>query len=200
MSRLDEELAQAVRDAEAAAASPDAPREAPARDVPKRPRRAVGLLVALLVMGGGILALVMTSFDHAAIYSKGVDEVVASREKLAARTLRVEGKLVKGSLVRRDQPCEYRFRIAKNGAELPVRYSQCVVPDTFRDRPDIDVMVTAEGRLASSEDGAYLNAHQIMAKCPSKYEMKERASKGEKAPHSPIGPTSAAETRALGGS
>jgi cytochrome c-type biogenesis protein CcmE len=40
--------------------------------------------------------------------------------------------------------------------------------------------VTAEGKLT---DSGHFEASNIMAKCPSKYEMKERAKGGEQAPH-----------------
>ena len=195
MTKLDEELANAV-----AASEADAPVQAPViRDAPqeRKPRRNLGLLLALLVMGGGTLALVMTSFEGAAVYSKGVDELVAEREKLADRTVRVEGTLVKGSLRRRDQPCEYRFRMTKNGKELGVHYPQCVVPDTFRDVPNIDVTVTAEGKLDGEGN---LQAHQIFAKCPSKYEMQQSAAKGEKAPHAIPPPGAPAPVKGLSGS
>src|SRR6187397_1422771 len=99
MTKLDDELARAV-----AASEADAPVQAPvSRDAQeeKKPRRNLGLLAALLVMGVVTLTLVMTSFEGAAVYSKGVDELVAEREKLADRTVRVEGTLVKGSLMRR---------------------------------------------------------------------------------------------------
>jgi cytochrome c-type biogenesis protein CcmE len=143
-------------------------------------------------MGSGILALVMTSFDKGAIYSRGVDQLVREKDALVGRNLRVEGTLVKGTLVKRDSPCEYRFRISKGGQTLPVRYTQCVVPDTFRDIPGMDVAVTAEGTL---DPAGHFQASQIMAKCPSKYEMQQRAKKGEQAPHAELQP--AAATQAL---
>ena len=127
----------------------------------------------------------MTSFRSAAVYSKGVDELVAQREQLADRHVRVDGVLVSGTLRRRDQPCEYRFALEKNGATIDVRYPQCVVPDTLRDYPNVKVQVTAEGRLASE---GHFEADQIMAKCPSKYEMNQRAAKGKQAPHLPPRP------------
>jgi cytochrome c-type biogenesis protein CcmE len=186
MSKLDEELAKAVEASESdvpvqAAVSRDAQEE-------KKPRRNLGLLLALLVMGGLSLTLVMTSFEGSKVYSMGVDALLAEREKFADRTVRVEGTLVKGSLKRRDQPCEYRFSMAKNGKELAVQYPQCVVPDTFRDVPNVDVSVTAEGKL---DEAGNLQAHQIFAKCPSKYEMQERSAKGEKAPHGAVPPQAA---------
>ena len=85
--------------------------------------------------------------------------------------------------MKRDSPCEYRFIIAKNGAELPVRFAQCVVPDTFRDVPDIDVGVTVEGELQKDDT---FEATSVLAKCPSKYEMKQRKKNGEQMPHGPL--------------
>jgi cytochrome c-type biogenesis protein CcmE len=178
---IDDELAKAVEESEAdEAARPVVVGDAPGTGTAKPPRREIALLAALLVIGGGILTLVMTSFDGAAIYSKSVDELVAQKDQLAKRNLRVQGTLVKGSLGRRDSPCEYRFKMQKNGAVIEVRYPQCVVPDTFRDVPNMDVDVTATGKLA--EDG-HFQASEIMAKCPSKYDMKQKAASGEKAPH-----------------
>lgn len=184
MSKLDEELAEAVKHSESEAVpDSDRPVAAPAPPAGPKPNRKLhnlGLVVALLVIGAGILALVLTSFKQSAVYSKGVDELIVSRDKMGGRNVRVAGVLVKGTLTRRDEPCEYRFSITKNNQTLPVRYSQCVVPDTFRDMPGMDVEVTAEGKLAPE---GHFEATQIFAKCPSKYEMKEKAAKGEQAPH-----------------
>ncbi|HVU00607.1 MAG TPA: cytochrome c maturation protein CcmE [Polyangiaceae bacterium] len=193
MSRIDDELAKAVEESEAdEAARPVVVPETAAAPTPKKPRRELALLAALLVIGGGILTLVMTSFDGAAIYSKSVDELVAQKSELASRNLRVQGTLVKGSLARRDSPCEYRFRMQKNGAEIEVRYPQCVVPDTFRDVPNMDVDVTATGKLA--QDG-HFQASEIMAKCPSKYDMKQKAAAGEHAPHGTMFPAASPALR-----
>jgi cytochrome c-type biogenesis protein CcmE len=180
MSHVDDELAQALADSEATARAEDPLPVTRVATSSGSAKRSIGLLVALLAMGGGILTLVMTSFEKAAVYSRGVDELVKEKEKLNGRNVRVEGVLVKGTLKRRDQPCEYRFDLEKKGVVLPVRYAQCIVPDTFRDVAGMDVSVTAEGSLAKS--GSF-EATQIMAKCPSKYEMQDRAKKGEKAPH-----------------
>jgi len=159
----------------------------------KKPRRELLLLGTLLAIAAAILTLVMTHFNDSAIYSKGVDEMLAQKASLGDRNLRVQGTLVKGTLARRDSPCEYRFRMKKNGAEVEVRYPQCVVPDTFRDVPNMDVDVTATGKLA--KDG-HFQASQIMAKCPSKYDMKQMAASGKQMPQGQMGPTSAAAPQA----
>ncbi len=186
MSRVDEELKEALAQSEdAAEAQPLDPPPGPRTEGATRrgPKGSVGLLIGLLVMGGGILALVFTSFEDAAVYSRGVDQLMREKDKLRDRNVRVEGTLVKGTLLRRDEPCEYRFTIEKQGATLPVRYAQCIVPDTFRDVPGMDVTVTAEGKL---NEAGYFEASHIMAKCPSKYEMRERAKRGEAAPHAAL--------------
>jgi len=113
-----------------------------------------------------------------------VDRLVKEQAQFAKRNVKLQGMLVKGTLVRRDEPCEYRFKLQdmKNkSAVIPVQYRQCVVPDTFRDMPGMEVMVTAGGKLAP--DGKSFDATDIMAKCPSKYEMQQRSMAGEAAPH-----------------
>ena len=181
MSDLDKELERAV-----AASDEAAPVARPVQPafVPPRRKGNMGLLIGLLVMSGAILALVM-SFKGSAVYSKDVDALVRDKSAYADRSVNVTGTLVKGSLVRRDQPCEYRFNIEKNGVVLPVHFAQCIVPDTFRDMPGMDVSVTATGKLASDD---HFEASLIMAKCPSKYEMKERQKSGERAPHAALSP------------
>jgi cytochrome c-type biogenesis protein CcmE len=188
MSKIDDELAKAVEDSEADEAARPVVMQG-VSEPQKKPRRELLLLGTLLAIGAAILTLVMTNFNDSAIYSKGVDEMLAQKGTLGDRNLRVQGTLVKGTLARRDSPCEYRFRMKKNGAEVEVRYPQCVVPDTFRDVPNMDVDVTATGKLA--KDG-HFQASQIMAKCPSKYDMKQLAASGKQMPHGQMGPSAAA--------
>jgi cytochrome c-type biogenesis protein CcmE len=143
------------------------------------------LVIPLLMGAAAIVALVLIGMEGKGIYSKPVDELVAEKGKFVGKSVRAEGNLVHGSLVKREDPCEYRFKIEKNGVELPVRFAKCVVPDTFRDVPGMDLGVTVEGELHSD---ASLEASQVLAKCPSKYEMKQKASNGEKAPHASLNP------------
>ncbi len=174
--KLDEELAQAAGlgrdgdDAGHAAAPPLVVQKA--SDEPRPRTTSVGLLVTLLVMGGSLVGLFLFGFKEAAIYATPVDQLLAQQEKLMGRKVRVEGELVPGTLEKRDKPCEYRFTIhGKNGDKqtLPVRYSQCVIPDTFRDVPGGGVQVTVEGSLKSSTE---FEATLVMAKCTSKYDPK----------------------------
>jgi cytochrome c-type biogenesis protein CcmE len=160
-------------------------------------RRWTGLAAAVaLAMGAAAIAtLVLTGMQDKAIYSKPVDELLAQRAKFIGRPVRAEGELVHGSLVKRDQPCEYRFTIQKRGVELPVRFAQCVVPDTFRDVPEMDVGVTVEGEL---HDNGSFEASSVLAKCPSKYEMQQRKQHGEQMPHGPLAGAGVDRDRSFG--
>jgi cytochrome c-type biogenesis protein CcmE len=149
-------------------------------------KRNLLLVVGLCALTGGLAAVFLTGMKDNAIYSKPVDELVAHRAKFVGRPVRAEGNLVHGSLMKKEQPCEYRFTISKNGVDVPVRFAQCVVPDTFRDIPGMDVGVTVEGEIHADNS---FEATNVLAKCPSKYEMKERAGKGESMPHAVVNGT-----------
>jgi cytochrome c-type biogenesis protein CcmE len=191
MSRIDDELEQAVHDAEAergtatavAAASRVGEVTRPVVSDAEAPKRGWGLLAGLGALMTGILVLVFNGGEDAVVYSYQVDDLKAQAGELGERQVRVQGMLVSGTLTRRDSPCKYRFFMQKAGAKgsepLEVQYAQCIVPDTFRDVKGVEVEVTAEGRLA---DDGHLEATKIFAKCPSKYEMKESAAEMGKAP------------------
>ncbi|HEY3496442.1 MAG TPA: cytochrome c maturation protein CcmE [Polyangiaceae bacterium] len=185
MSNVDDELAQALKDSEDAAQAVPAPVAMPAvRQSP--PKRSIGLLVGLLVMGGGVLTLVFTNFKDSMIWAKPVDKL--DPQALQGRNLRVQGTLKPGTLMRRDDPCEFRFTVVPTATdgkptgdkELEVRLPRCTIPDNFKDVPGMPTEVTVEGKMATA---GHFEASQVMAKCPTKYEMQERASKGELAPH-----------------
>lgn len=175
--------------------APPAASAAPSDAAPRRRRhqddedperkRWVGAAIAVgIAMASAVIAiLVLSGMQDKAIYSKPVDELLANKARFLGRPVRADGNLVHGSLVKRDQPCEYRFTIEKRGSELPVRFAQCVVPDTFRDVPDMDVAVTVEGELQRDDS---FEATVVLAKCPSKYEMQQRKQNGEQMPHGPL--------------
>ncbi len=160
-------------------------------EVPKRRRNrdnsaavaaggGVLLAVGLVMAAVAIVSIVLFTMKDKAIYSKPVDALIQEKGKFVGRPVRVEGNLVHGTLIHHEKPCEYDFTIEKNGTQMPVKYSQCVVPDTFRDVPGMDVGVTVEGELHADNT---FEATTVLAKCPSKYEMKNRQQNGEKAPH-----------------
>ena len=137
-------------------------------------KRRIWLPIVLVGFMVATVALVMVSFKDSTIYSKGIDQLVAEKGKWVGRTVRVEGTLVRGTLKFREKPCEYQFDATRGGATIHVRYASCIKPDTLRDDMP-DVGVTAEGKLTDQGDFVATN---VLAKCPSKYEMKDKAQKG----------------------
>lgn len=161
---LDNELENVLKETDdvPATAQPVAPVPAPAKK-----KSNLVLLVSLLVVAAGVVVVFLVGFQGAAIYAMPTDEVVSKAGTLQGKRLRVEGDLVPGTL-KRPTDCEYRFTIQTKGTELPVVYPKCVIPDTFRDRPEGGVQVTVEGELA--KDGKSFEATLVMAKCASKYD------------------------------
>jgi len=163
---IDDELAKAIErepDEE-----PPAPRPRRQRNDPP-PKRNVGLLIGLIVIAVAVLSLIPLTFQGSAVWATTVDQLVTD-DSLAGRRVRVEGTLVRGSLMKRDEPCEFRFKLQTNDSVVLVRYPKCVIPDSLQDRPEATVQVTAEGQL--QPDGSF-EATQILAKCPSKYEEQD---------------------------
>lgn len=185
MSNIDDDLKQALAATEAAEAGDEVGARAVTSDNQgggDNGRRNVGVLVTLLALGGGILSFVLGQDGEQLTYASDVKSVVANQGQ-SDRNLRVQGVLVPGSLTKREEPCEYRFQIRQkddaDGPKMDVRFAQCIVPDTFRDVPGIDVEVTVTGQNSAE----FFKADTIAAKCPSKYEMQQRQIAGEQKPH-----------------
>lgn len=144
----------------------------------------IGAILTTLV-GVVVYLLLNTDAGDAMAYSTAVAQVVSEPGSFQDRELRVEGTLRQGSIQFREDPCEWRFVLEEENQSLPVRFPQCVVPDTFRD--GFGISVTVQGRL---EDEGFL-ANEVIPRCPSKYEMEERLNNGEEMPHGPNGPPAA---------
>ena len=149
--------------------------------------------VFVVLCGFVTFLLAESQASDAFVYSKMVDEVMQDPGAFEGKRLRVEGDLRQGSVTRRDSPCEWRFVLEKGGQEMRVRFPECVVPDTFRD--DMGISVTVQGKL----EGEVFVADEVIPKCPSKYEMKERLEQGEASPHAmPKGSEQGPEQQGLG--
>ena len=135
------------------------------------------IAIVLLLLGGAVTFL-LTSSQDVFVYSHTVAEVMADPSAFAGRTLRAEGDLVDGTVQFREDPCDYHFVLSGGERRMAVDFPQCVVPDTFREGMGITVVV--EGRLG--DDGTF-HASQVIPRCPSRYEMDQRAGQGEAMPH-----------------
>jgi cytochrome c-type biogenesis protein CcmE len=78
--------------------------------------------------------------------------------------LKMSAKVVPGSIRRDDKDRRVDFQVSDGVQSYPVTY-RGLVPDTFTDANDIEVIV--EGRLG--RDGVF-HATEVLAKCGSRYE------------------------------
>ena len=78
--------------------------------------------------------------------------------------LKVSAKVVRGSIARDAAAQQVDFTITDGAHSFPVRYVG-MVPDTFTDENEIDVVV--EGKFG--RDGVF-HATDVIAKCGSRYE------------------------------
>jgi len=155
-------------------------------EVAKKDRESTGLsplvkVSVVFTMLAGALALLWfsTTAEDAFVYSKMVDEVLHDPKAFTGRELRVEGDLKQGSILFKESPCEWRFVLNAKEREMPVRFPQCIVPDTFKD--GMGLKVTVQGKLTSE---GYFLANQVIPRCPSKYDMKQMQQKGLQMPAS----------------
>lgn len=159
----------------------DVPRQRP-RQRPKSWGRWVGL--ALL---GVVVALVGSTLrpdaGSALMYSKYVDEVLATPARFRNVEMRVEGLVTAGSIRATPGTNDYRFTIERNSRSMQVHFAG-IVPDTFRD----GIGVTVRGRLT---DSGLFEAREVVAKCPSRYEMQAAQARGARMPEGMLGGPSA---------
>ena len=127
------------------------------------------LLLGTVLLSSGILAAVFGLSAPSSVYARSLSEFVA--HPVYDQLVRIQGNVVPGSLCRRENPCEYRFRLADRSSQLAVHYPRCLVPDTFRFVPGVDLNVTVEGEQCANCH--HFEASAIFAKGYGKYEMKE---------------------------
>ena len=125
-------------------------------------RKGIQLAVGLLVIAGGLVALAGVSFKQNLVYYITVGEYLDNKGSLPPQGFRVNGKVVKGSLVRATEGISVSFAITDGKRAMPVVYAR-ELPDTFKEGGEVVV----EG--ARETDGNF-HAKSLLAKCPSKYE------------------------------
>jgi cytochrome c-type biogenesis protein CcmE len=123
-------------------------------------------VIGSLVIVAAVIVLAVQGMkeDTTMSYSKSVSEVKMLGNRAQALTLKVNGDLKKGSIVRNNLDLD--FIITEGGSELNIHYiGKDPIPDTFNN--DMDAEVIVSGKL--QQDGIF-HAERIQAKCASKYE------------------------------
>ena len=132
--------------------------------------RTVKIFVSLAFVAAAIAGLVYSSLGEAELF-KHVDEVLAKPTRYEGTTLRIHGFVEAGSISEeiRDQNVFRTFILEYEGQRIRVHHSG-PKPDTFRDESE----VTARGELVKRDGEYQLDAEDLTAKCPSKYEGNRR--------------------------
>ncbi|HWM86892.1 MAG TPA: cytochrome c maturation protein CcmE [Kofleriaceae bacterium] len=128
------------------------------------------VLLSVAVVGGGAGMLIYSSLAEAEYY-KHVDEVTLEPQRYVDKSLKVHGFVEPGSIDEQivGQSTVRTFTLEFKGERIRVRHKG-PKPDTFRDLAE----VVAQGKLLAEADGPVLEASELMAKCPSKYEEQKR--------------------------
>jgi cytochrome c-type biogenesis protein CcmE len=121
----------------------------------------IGLTSAVLV--AAFMGLLWTSLGEGTEYYKHVDEVMVKPQPWYGKRLQLHGHVVSGSILRKRDTLDYRFRIENNGQTVNASYNG-IVPDTFKDGSEVVV----KGTLGP--EGFVVDPNGVMAKCPSKYD------------------------------
>jgi len=132
----------------------------------------VKILATVVLVGGALTYLLLSSFDQSMVYYKTVEEVLAERARFEAEPVRINGLLVAGSVKQKPGTEEFRFTLSKAGKTLEVEYSG-ILPDSME--PGRELVV--QGKLIGGADR--FAASEILTKCPSKYEDIAKSKGGE---------------------
>lgn len=126
-------------------------------------KKLIRVLLAVVVIGGAFTVLLATTMRQNAQYYLHVDEVMPAASQWYGKNLQLHGFVVAGSIQRRPDTLDYRFKVKNGDAEVQADYTG-VVPDTFKDGAE----VVLKGRLTAT--GYQVEENGIVAKCPSKYQ------------------------------
>jgi cytochrome c-type biogenesis protein CcmE len=141
-----------------------APRRAASNSAQKK------FLVGSAIIVSSIAYLIYTGVQASGSYYRTVSEVVAMGSSASSMSLRMEGKVAPGTIVKDTSNLKLNFQITdKSNKSIPVYY-EGVVPDMFHD--NIDVVV--EGKLA--QDGKFV-ATKLLTSCPSRYDAAKEMKK-----------------------
>ena len=124
----------------------------------KQTKFIAGGLIVALVIG----YLIFTSIQGSTAPYLTVTELQSRGPSIYERNVRVTGLIQEESIEWNAHDLILKFEIADEGGRLPVVYKG-LRPDMFQDR----AQAVVEGRYT---EGGTFEAHNLVLKCPSKYE------------------------------
>ena len=125
------------------------------------------LIISITIVVGALIFLIFTGLTSNMVYYYHVDEFLPKATSLHGETVKVNGKVLEGTI--KKQQMDYQFIIHGAKEHLVNVSYHGVVPDTFKDGSDVVV----EG--VYNPDSRVFHATTLLAKCPTKYEAQQQA-------------------------
>lgn len=125
-------------------------------------KKQLKFFIGSIIIVAAIGYLVITGISKTSVYYLTVDELLSRGDSVFGEGVRVEGKVLDGSIKKDPSGLKVDFRITDGKKDLVVHY-EGIIPDLFVDGRDVVV----EGKYGM--EGIF-TAHTLLTSCPSKYE------------------------------
>src|SRR5690242_15863741 len=133
------------------------------------PTRNIKIVATVAVLVLAFAGLLWSTLRDGTEYFKNVDEVLKDQQAWHDKPLQLHGYVVPGSIFRKRDSLEYRFKVqnspprAEQGAPPSIVEASYtgIVPDTFKDEAE----VVLKGTLTT--EGFQTAPNGVVAKCPS---------------------------------
>lgn len=125
-------------------------------------KKQLKFVIGSIVIVAAIGYLVVTGITRTSVYYLTVGELLSKGDSVYGEGVRVEGKVMGGSIKKDSTALKVDFKITDGNKDIAIHY-EGIIPDLFED--DRDVVV--EGKY--TREGVF-KAHTLLTSCPSKYE------------------------------
>lgn len=130
-------------------------------------KKQLKFVIGSIVIVAAIGYLVVTGITRTSVYYLTVGELLSKGDSVYGEGVRVEGKVVDGSIKKDSTALKVDFRITDGTKDMTIHY-EGIIPDLFEDGRDIVV----EGKY--TREGIF-KAHTLLTSCPSKYESADKS-------------------------
>jgi len=127
-------------------------------------RTIVKIVVGVVLIGGSMSYFIYQAMRSSWAYYYSVDDLAAHEPAARNHSLRLAGRVKKGSVRNDLEKMRLTFDLTGSQAVLPVIY-EGVVPDNFAE----DIEVVVEGHLGTNGE---FKAERLLTRCESKYRAK----------------------------
>jgi cytochrome c-type biogenesis protein CcmE len=129
-------------------------------------KKQLKFVIGSIIIVAAIGYLVVTGISKTSVYYLTVSELISKGDSVFGQGIRVEGKVMDGSIKKDPSALKVDFKITDSSKDISVHY-EGVIPDLFKDGRDVVV----EGKY--TREGIFV-AHTLLTSCPSKYESEEK--------------------------